>query len=537
MGSNPVQSSEEGALKAKTRDSETAEGREKGNMHVLRPCAICDLPWEDGDEGVVLPCGHIFHPHCATKWHEKAIHKQCALCRKDTGRTRDWQSLVLVFDPVKDASKQLASNGTGVPNPRQLSGQAAEARERNAAERLSWSEHEGSAVEDAENERERSGEFFHLPKELAWIVNLDIIQQVEDPRARRRNYYRIQANATTCRALCKAIQKQCAEIQGLESAEQRHQRVESEMESLRNELESTRSERESLQREMRELQQVNMGYKQARTMERGRAAGLEEKVQKLMRRNEVLEGKIEYCKLLEDPNATERQMMEQQKKVDPESTIVAQIRQIAHLKSSVRTADENLKSTIKELNLVKAKLQDGKRKANKAQDELKRRIEGLEEQLVNGTGSPGARDHRQGHTRTSIPNAQGRREVGPSTSIICLSDDEESYHSDPDMSPLNHARIGSAPTFKPTFLNPDGPIIQDGRYIRTGPDGKGGRKKVLGSTLGDLPLESGSLPRPSKQPRWQDKPGPVRGERDPTHGLRIQHFFGPTDARTGTHKA
>eukprot|EP00894_Picocystis_sp_ML_P004034 jgi/Pico_ML_1/54551/g4884.t1 len=177
-------------------------------------------------------------------------------------------------------------------------------------------------------------------------------------------------------------------------------------------------------------------------------------------------------------------MMEQQKKVDPESTIVAQIRQIAHLKSSVRTADENLKSTIKELNLVKAKLQDGKRKANKAQDEFKRRIEGLEEQLVNGTGSPGARDHRQGHTRTSISNAQGRREVGPSTSIICLSDDEESYHSDPDMSPLNHARIGSAPTFKPTFLNPDGPIIQDGRYIRTGSRRQGRTEEGAGQHVG-----------------------------------------------------
>ena len=498
------------------------------DMNVLRPCLICYEQWEEGDEAVVLPCGHLFHRNCAETWHQKGKYKQCGFCRRDAGRPRDWTPIRLLFDKVEETSKQEEENDA----PWKRSGRTTTCVATAPTERLQPCEQEDSVVGSGQNGEEVTNEFLSLPKELEWIITNDTIRERELDIQMIGDSFWMKANARTCNVLCTLLQRQRHRVEALGHECKRYRNIQNEMASLKTELQNAKLEQETLRNEKRELQQVNVGYKQARTMERGRAASLEEKVQKLMRRNEVLEGKIEYCQLLEDPSATEKEMIEQQKKVDPETSIVAQIRQIAHLKSSIRTADEKLKSTIKELNAAKAKLAEGKRKASRAQDELKQRIEELEKATARGSGELTREGQPDVHAGKSIPGTSCCPGVGPSTPVVLLSDDEESYHSDPDTSPLNHARIGSGAPSRPTFLNPDGPVIEDGHYIRTGPDGKGGRKKVLSSTLVDLSRANGNNSRPAKQPRWQEKLGDKRRGQNPSNGLGILHFLNRKDAYT-----
>jgi E3 ubiquitin-protein ligase RNF115/126 len=33
-------------------------------------CAICQDAYKDGEEGLKLPCQHIFHPACVRRWLE-----------------------------------------------------------------------------------------------------------------------------------------------------------------------------------------------------------------------------------------------------------------------------------------------------------------------------------------------------------------------------------------------------------------------------------------------------------------------------------
>ena len=42
-------------------------------------CSICLMDINDGQNTILLPCGHMFHSDCATKWLE--IHNTCPLCR------------------------------------------------------------------------------------------------------------------------------------------------------------------------------------------------------------------------------------------------------------------------------------------------------------------------------------------------------------------------------------------------------------------------------------------------------------------------
>ena len=42
-------------------------------------CSICLMEVNDGQNTILLPCGHMFHEDCVTKWLQ--IHNTCPLCR------------------------------------------------------------------------------------------------------------------------------------------------------------------------------------------------------------------------------------------------------------------------------------------------------------------------------------------------------------------------------------------------------------------------------------------------------------------------
>ena len=42
-------------------------------------CSICLMEVNEGQDTILLPCGHMFHEGCVTKWLE--IHNTCPLCR------------------------------------------------------------------------------------------------------------------------------------------------------------------------------------------------------------------------------------------------------------------------------------------------------------------------------------------------------------------------------------------------------------------------------------------------------------------------
>ena len=42
-------------------------------------CSICLMEVTEGQDTILLPCGHMFHDKCVTKWLE--IHNTCPLCR------------------------------------------------------------------------------------------------------------------------------------------------------------------------------------------------------------------------------------------------------------------------------------------------------------------------------------------------------------------------------------------------------------------------------------------------------------------------
>lgn len=42
-------------------------------------CAICKCDWTENDEGVELPCRHVFHADCVGQWFKSS--NQCPMCR------------------------------------------------------------------------------------------------------------------------------------------------------------------------------------------------------------------------------------------------------------------------------------------------------------------------------------------------------------------------------------------------------------------------------------------------------------------------
>ena len=42
-------------------------------------CSICLTEVNEGEDTILLPCGHMFHDACVTKWLK--IHNTCPLCR------------------------------------------------------------------------------------------------------------------------------------------------------------------------------------------------------------------------------------------------------------------------------------------------------------------------------------------------------------------------------------------------------------------------------------------------------------------------
>ena len=53
---------------------------EKDPIKIEYPtCSICLMDINEGQKTILLPCGHMFHDECITKWLN--IHNTCPLCR------------------------------------------------------------------------------------------------------------------------------------------------------------------------------------------------------------------------------------------------------------------------------------------------------------------------------------------------------------------------------------------------------------------------------------------------------------------------
>ena len=44
-------------------------------------CHICITDFEMKENGMFLPCGHIYHPKCIEPWLKE--HNTCPVCRKE----------------------------------------------------------------------------------------------------------------------------------------------------------------------------------------------------------------------------------------------------------------------------------------------------------------------------------------------------------------------------------------------------------------------------------------------------------------------
>lgn len=44
-------------------------------------CVVCLEDWNEFDHAMQLPCSHIFHPDCGSKW--LTVNKSCPVCREE----------------------------------------------------------------------------------------------------------------------------------------------------------------------------------------------------------------------------------------------------------------------------------------------------------------------------------------------------------------------------------------------------------------------------------------------------------------------
>lgn len=44
-------------------------------------CVICQMTYKRGDQQIKLPCGHLYHAECITKW--LSINKKCPVCNNE----------------------------------------------------------------------------------------------------------------------------------------------------------------------------------------------------------------------------------------------------------------------------------------------------------------------------------------------------------------------------------------------------------------------------------------------------------------------
>ncbi|KAH8654288.1 hypothetical protein BGZ61DRAFT_373715, partial [Ilyonectria robusta] len=62
--------------KAETKDAGSSADRSS----TFHPCVICLQTLQERDTVRHLPCGHIFHSNCITKWFLKQ-HDTCPVCK------------------------------------------------------------------------------------------------------------------------------------------------------------------------------------------------------------------------------------------------------------------------------------------------------------------------------------------------------------------------------------------------------------------------------------------------------------------------
>lgn len=65
-----------------TQDSATSgDASGAGGADSILDCAVCQEPYEAGEEVIRLPCGHLFHGTCILPWLDK--HNSCPVCRSE----------------------------------------------------------------------------------------------------------------------------------------------------------------------------------------------------------------------------------------------------------------------------------------------------------------------------------------------------------------------------------------------------------------------------------------------------------------------
>jgi hypothetical protein len=50
-------------------------------------CTICFDAFAEDQKVATLPCGHVFHPHCVSRWLSEALRRTCPVCRRATALT------------------------------------------------------------------------------------------------------------------------------------------------------------------------------------------------------------------------------------------------------------------------------------------------------------------------------------------------------------------------------------------------------------------------------------------------------------------
>ncbi|KAL3067898.1 hypothetical protein niasHS_016487 [Heterodera schachtii] len=67
-------------------NSATIKGKEVEEAQSSPECPICFANLNEGDQSEALPCAHVFHQHCLTKW--LTMNSSCPVCRKVVGQKK-----------------------------------------------------------------------------------------------------------------------------------------------------------------------------------------------------------------------------------------------------------------------------------------------------------------------------------------------------------------------------------------------------------------------------------------------------------------